>query len=318
MEIELGEITQLCGTNLNKKRFIIDSIYKYFSGHRYTEYEKNFVENVKIDNSQIGRKYFDVIRIKSIDDLINELKISKTSAVMQWINFQLEKIEYKFELEKVEEALDGIYDNLNDVLVYNNIGIKFNYEIKSMLEILQKSYVMPEQGEFLETKTGYELLKIYLKLLLELQRLMPQQKLIILENIDHIVSIDEYNKVIQIIKGIIVNGNMRFILTTSLDGYVSVDKEILSGINVINDEIFSFPEYEYLYKFILDNYPCHYIPSDDEVLEKIRWSIQKIGNNIAKLDFKSEIYLKLINKTLGIESNGYQRINQMEISFICS
>lgn len=318
MEIELGEITQLCGTNLNKKRFIIDSIYKYFSGHRYTEYEGNFVENVKIDNSQIGRKYFDVIRIKSIDDLIDELKISKTSAVMQWINFQLEKIEYKFELEKVEEALDGIYDNLNDVLVYNNIGIKFNYEIKSMLEILQKSYVMPEQGEFLETKTGYELLKIYLKLLLELQRLMPQQKLIILENIDHIVSIDEYNKVIQIIKGIIVNGNMRFILTTSLDGYVSVDKEILSGINVINDEIFSFPEYEYLYKFILDNYPCQYIPSDDEVLEKIRWSIQKIGNNIAKLDFKSEIYLKLINKTLGIESNGYKKINQMELSFICS
>lgn len=318
MEIELGEITQLCGTNLNKKRFIIDSIYKYFSGHRYTEYEENFVENVKIDNSQIGRKYFDTIRIKSIDDLINELKISKTSAVMQWINFQLDKIEYKFELEKVEEALDGIYDNLNDVLVSNNIGIKFNYEIKSMLEILQKSYVMPEQGEFLETKTGYELLKIYLKLLLELQRLIPQQKLIILENIDHIVSIDEYNKVIQIIKEIIVNGNMRFILTTSLDGYVSVDKEILNGINVINDEIFFFPEYEYLYKFILDNYPCQYIPSDDEVLEKIRWAIQKIGNNIAKLDFKSEIYLKLINKTLGIESNGCQRINQMEISFICS
>lgn len=50
--INLEPITQLCGISFNKKNFIINSLYKYYSGSKYEYYEINMQENIKINGEK--------------------------------------------------------------------------------------------------------------------------------------------------------------------------------------------------------------------------------------------------------------------------
>lgn len=46
-----------------------------------------------------------------------------------------------------------------------------------------------------------------------------------------------------------------FIVTTSIEGYVVLNRNLIEGINVINDCIFSFPDMEHIISFIRKNIP---------------------------------------------------------------
>ncbi|WP_138269345.1 CRISPR-associated protein Csn2-St, partial [Anaerofustis stercorihominis] len=111
--INLMQITQLCGVNFYIKDFIINSIYKYFSNGKYMEYEKNMEENIKIEDEKLGRNYFDIIRIKGKEDLINILKITKTGLINKYINDKMQNINFQRQLNIIDNALEEIYIKLN-------------------------------------------------------------------------------------------------------------------------------------------------------------------------------------------------------------
>ena len=77
--ISLEPITQVCGTNIKRKNAIINNIVKYFSGSKYAEYDEMQAYDIRIDDKVVGRKYFNVYRIKSKEDLVCGIEISKTS-----------------------------------------------------------------------------------------------------------------------------------------------------------------------------------------------------------------------------------------------
>lgn len=316
-ELEMQQITQLCGTDFEKKAFIIESLYKYFSGHKYAVYEEDYVDNIRIDNGEVGRKYFDVVRIENVNDIINELKISKSSAIMQWLNVQIDNIECRTKLEEISYLLDEIYEKLNCSILEKSMGLRIGYEQKNMLEILQKSMVMPEKEEFLENRKSGELLISYIRLLQELQNYNPHKQMVIIENIDHLIGREEYEHLFELIKEIISTKDIWFVLSSSIDGYVYVEREYLEGINVINDEIFNLPDYQHLYTYISENYPCQYIPDEKELFQKLKMIVHKIGDGSWKSDFKSQVYLKLFNATLGIKNAEKKYVNQLEIAFLC-
>lgn len=45
---ELKPITQLCGQNIPKKSYILESIRRYFSAYKYSEERNKWRNNVKI------------------------------------------------------------------------------------------------------------------------------------------------------------------------------------------------------------------------------------------------------------------------------
>lgn len=55
---ELTAVTQLCGQNIVKKTYILESLRRYFSAYRYPEEQNRWRDNVKIDNKLVGRKFF--------------------------------------------------------------------------------------------------------------------------------------------------------------------------------------------------------------------------------------------------------------------
>ena len=55
---ELKPITQLCGQNIPKKSYILESIRRYFSAYKYSEERNKWRNNVKIDDELVGRKFF--------------------------------------------------------------------------------------------------------------------------------------------------------------------------------------------------------------------------------------------------------------------
>ena len=77
--ISLKTKTQVCGTNIKRKNAIINNIAKYFLGSKYAEYDEMQAYDIRVDDKVVGRKYFNVYRIKSKEDLVCGIEISKTS-----------------------------------------------------------------------------------------------------------------------------------------------------------------------------------------------------------------------------------------------
>ncbi len=57
-EIQMEQLAQLCGVDFEKVRYIIQSLYKYFSGGKYASYEEQMQDNIRIEGRKVGRKYF--------------------------------------------------------------------------------------------------------------------------------------------------------------------------------------------------------------------------------------------------------------------
>ena len=97
--ISLEPITQVCGTNIKRKNAIINNIVKYFSGSKYAEYDEMQAYDIRIDDKVVGRKYFNVYRIKSKEDLVCGIEISKTS-LMRMLMYGKEASNRKQEIDR--------------------------------------------------------------------------------------------------------------------------------------------------------------------------------------------------------------------------
>ena len=104
--INLEPVTQLCGICFEKKNFIIKSLCKYFSSGKYEQYEDNMHENIKINGEKTGRKYFSAFHISSREQLIQSIKISKSSLMMQYLSGIYSEIPYQWIIDQIQDDLD--------------------------------------------------------------------------------------------------------------------------------------------------------------------------------------------------------------------
>ena len=119
-DINLMPVTQLCGKDISKKRFIINSLSKHFSSSRYKDYEADMEDNILIDGNVAGREYFDVETVRGRDDIEDEFRISRTSLVKQRLDNIINRLYCQREIENIRECLVRIYDELEkDILAYN-------------------------------------------------------------------------------------------------------------------------------------------------------------------------------------------------------
>lgn len=314
-DIELQQITQLLGLNIKNKNYIIKSIVKHFSNSKYAEYEKDLIDNIKLDMEEIGRKYFDVIYIRNREDILNFLKITKTSIFMKYINTVINDYDMQLEMQSIDEALEKIFIQINDN-IHSNIMLQ--YEQEDIFNMVQQSKVRNREGSELEELENIELLKSLFELIEKLQCENPQKQIIIIENVDHILDYDEYLTLYKIVKNLVAKTDVWVMFTSSTDRFAIIDSEYISGVNIINDIVYNMPEIDRLRGFIEEEYPCYIKIDDDEIEEMILPVIHKIGVSDDKNNAKSRVVLKLINSSVCVKYKENTTLNPMESSFLLS
>ena len=312
--INLAQITQLCGVNFYIKDFIINSIYKYFSNGKYMEYEKNMEENIKIEDEKLGRNYFDIIRIKGKEDLINILKITKTGLINKYINDKMQNINFQRQLNIIDNALEEIYIKINQNEFKN---INFTYKREDLFNLIQHSTIKDIHERDLEGIKNIDLLKDFLILIKEIQQISPSKQMIIIENIEHMILKDEYEDFYKQIKELTYNFDLWFIIPICIENYVCLDKEYIDGINIINDIIYSLSNMETIKSFIESNYPYFKKWEDKELITILKLIINKIGKEEI-YNIKSDVILKIFNDNLFIHSKHLETLNTLENNFLLS
>ncbi|MDD6401975.1 MAG: CRISPR-associated protein Csn2-St [Lachnospiraceae bacterium] len=315
-DINVEKITQLCGQNVYKKNCIIDVISKYFSGEKYHEYEEVRNDNILIDGNVIGRKNKICYRISNINDLIYEISINKNSILSKYIKIQLNDFDSQFELEQIDNILTKLFSKLNYDIA-NSIGdIELTYRLSALWDMVQKTQVESIDGNYIENKSAFQLLQIFINIIKNIQSTNPESMILIFENIDHIISKKEYRDIISLCDLLTKEYDISFVFSTSLDGYVFVSEEVIEGINVINDEIFSFPELVHIQQYVNDNYPCYIELKEDDLICLLEKIIHDIGRKNYIMEDNELVVCKLINETLMISEHRKNNSNKAERDFL--
>lgn len=315
-EIQLEQITQLCGVNFERKQYIVQSLCKYFSNSKYALYEEQMQDNIRIEGEVVGRKYFSLFHISSRENLISAIKISKSSLLMQYLQGRYTEFACQTIMDKIEEDLEHLYLELNKDVESQMKHIKLGYDSKNLLEIIQSSNVYGIGEKPLENLSNEELLDIYLELLKNIQQRSPDKIMIIIENIDHLLDYNTYQKLLNKVVQFCEELDIWFIFSTSIEGFVVVNEWLIEGINVINDCLFAFPEMERILIFLQSRYPYRTNMQKEEIITQIRSVIQNIGREDYTINIRSNVILKLIQSTLCLRTKFEGGINTIENAFL--
>lgn len=315
-DINLSPITQLCGRDIQKKTFILESLSKHFSTAKYMEYERSKADNILVGDQVPGRKYFDVTRIHSREDLIHELQLSKTSLARKHLDCLLNDYCCQVEMEKIQIALNAIFQDLNEKFLSRNGALELQYQVHELPEIIHASHMGACGGRMLEELTNAELLDNYVKLISQVQKEEGDKTLILFENIDHIINRDEYLAFMKQLKNLAEQSDLWCIVSTSLDGYVFLDRECFESIHCINDIIYAMPEYMELKQYAESHYPIHKIFTEPEFDAMIITAIHNIGADCSQHNLQGYVLEKLINTSACLRVHEKKKLTLPEIHFL--
>ena len=150
----------------------------------------------------------------------------------------------------------------------------------------------------------------------QIQKKNPRKMMIIFENIDHLIGYEEFQEITEYIFLMCRKYDMWFIFSMSTEKYVCLEDEYFEGINIVNDEIFALSKPEYLYAFIDREYPCNMEYSNEEIMRILKSVIHKIGDPSAEIEQKGDVLLKMINRTLCIDTKVRSTLNNPEKSYL--
>jgi hypothetical protein len=321
VNLQFDKITQLFGLNGERKDFILDTIAKHFSKHRYNEDETIQSESVKLAGEEVGRSYFETQYIYDILDIEANLSFTKTSLLREFVTIEAEQIAIIDILEQMNRSVQSLMDNLNIVMQKKIDSIFLSTDDYTIDEFLKKKITIDiENNEHscMKYLDNSKKLEMFLNLLEEANHLMPKKRLIILRNIDMYINQYEYLEIMLKIKEITDASDCWFIVTTSKIGYGLITDETIEGINVINDSVFNVPSLDVLKEFIESKYPVDKTFEANEFIEELTEIIQQIGQRTKLKSTCSQVLLKTINIAEYCEVIASKPSNSLELAYIQS
>ena len=312
---ELDSVTQLCGQNIMKKTYILESMRRYFSTFKYPEQHNKWRDNVKVDNKIVGRKFFTLISIKGISDILAMLGWAKQSLITQYVKQLIEKLDCQMHLQAIITEVEEIIGLMNEEM--NQLGnIELTYTMSDVWDMVQNSSITGCDETLLENQGNYELLLIFLNLLEEIIKVNPKKMLVIMENIDHLISKKEYRDILTKLQNIGMKYDIYFILSTSIDGYVGCEPSLCNGISVFGDVDFQMPEFDRILQYIQDNYPYNKKISKEQLENDLKKIIHRIGQKQFLYNVEENVICKLINQSMMLHEKWKDTENTAEIAFL--
>lgn len=310
-KINLAPVSQWCGKNIRRKRQILDILCQYFSSNR----GECRASSILIDNEEVGRKYYQIYRINTKEDLVNAIKIGKTTLMYQYLKSLVGDFDYQDSLLKIDDILTMIFESLNNEM--NKLGnVELMYHQEQIWDMVQKVDISGKDDRLISDLENLELIEIYIRLQEQLQHRIPDKKIYIFENLDHLLEIDEYKKVYSECYEIANKSDSCFIFTTSLDSYVVLSNRNINSITIINEEEYVLDNIEFIYNFIKENYPCDINFNEKEIIDCLINIIHDIGAQMPIKNIRDLVVCKLFNKEMCIHSKWRIKPCQPEISFM--
>ncbi len=315
-DLQFQRIVQLCGISFKKKKYILESLKKYFSSERYAPYEETMEENIYLDGALPGRRYFEIYAIADRSDLLDMIQLGRKTLMSEYLKYQIQEYSLQSEVEKIIEIFTNIYNQLNQTVMCDFLNIQMDFRPEELFDIIQKSEITTDGEESPELLSDYELLKNVFVLIEKIQSKVPRKIMVIIENIDHLVTIKEYENLFRQIDQICKSTDTWVVFSMSVEGFVFLDEKSIEGINIINDEVISCPPLEKIQMFVERNYPCHKDFTKEELTSLIRASVNRIGNENVTINQKSDIFLKMVNSSLCIDTKVENTINNVEKNYL--
>lgn len=294
---ELEPITQLCGQNVRKKNYILESLRRYFGTYKYSETKNKWRDNVLIDNESVGRKYFSIISIRETADMIQLIKWSKQSLMMEYVKNIMQKFDWQLHLRTITEEVEEMFQIINKDI--SRLGdIELTYSMSEVWDMIQKSDVSGTDDTDLLDKSNYELIIVLLNLIDEVLGYAPKKTMVIFENVDHLIDPEEYIDIVNRAERIARKYDVCFVFSSSLDGYVCCSAELCSGISVFGDVDFQMTEFATICEFVRDNYLYAKDISEEQMQRILSRIIPKIGQKDYLYSIEENVVCKLINQSL--------------------
>ena len=175
---ELEPITQLCGQNVRKKNYILESLRRYFGTYKYSETKNKWRDNVLIDHECVGRKYFSIISVKQAADILQLITWSKQSLMMEYVKNIMQKFDWQLHLRTITEEVEEMFQIINkDISRLGDIGL--TYSMSEVWDMIQKSDVSGTDDTDLLDKSNYELIIVLLNLIDEVLGYAPKKTMVI-------------------------------------------------------------------------------------------------------------------------------------------
>lgn len=316
LELNIECITQLCGINVQKKNYIIQNIVKYFSNTKYAEYEDKDDCVIKIDNEVVGRKYYTTYYIANINDLISNIQISKNSIMKKYVDYVNSKYDNQLIYEDIVAGYEKIFAKINNNMKESGIGLMLDFIEEKITDVAQLAITRTLELGYIEKMSNYDLYVEYIKIMKAYYKDNPDKILLVLENIDHYLNIEQYFSLMRQLEIMTLELDINIIVTTSIRGFAYINEKNITGINVINDEVFSMPIIEELQKFFEENYPCNYNINEKDMIYNITQIIHDIGIDGYSQLGKEYVFLKLLDESIGVHMGKCDVKNNMEKAFL--
>lgn len=314
-QFELKPITQICGQNIITKNYIIESIRRYFSGYKYAETKNRWRDNIEIDGEMVGRKYYEIISISGKGDLLEHIKMSKQSLMTEYLTEIINDYESQKSMEVIGCQIEKIFMELNNRL--NQIGnIELTYSVSAVWDMIQKSSITSLGEENIEDMDGYEMFCIFFNILEKVMNFKPKRLWVILENIDHLVSSEEYEELYTQMQKISQNYEIYFIISISLDRYAIINKSTIDGVVIINNEILQLDELHNIKEFIEYNYPYNKEFDSEKIIGILGRIVHKIGKKRYLTSVEDNVVCKVFNDTLLEKEKLDQSYKKVELAFL--
>ena len=316
LELNIECITQLCGINVQKKNYIILNIVKYFSNTKYAEYDDKDDCVIKIDNEVVGRKYYTTYYIANINDLISNIQISKNSIMKKYVDYVNSKYDNQLIYEDIVAGYEKIFAKINNNMKESGIGLMLDFMEEKITDVAQLAITRTLELGYIEKMSNYDLYVEYIKIMKAYYKDNPDKILLVLENIDHYLNIEQYFSLMRQLEIMTLELDINIIVTTSIRGFAYINEKNITGINVINDEVFSMPMIEELQKFFEENYPCNYNINEKDMIYNITQIIHDIGIDGYSQLGKEYVFLKLLDESIGVHMGKCDVKNNMEKAFL--
>lgn len=308
-ELQVEPITQICGTNIVLKEKLVSDIRKYFENSKG-------MQRIKIDGKEVGRNFLDLCFIDSREGIVSAFKMGKNTVFNRYVTRQIQAIDIQKEMGKIDICLIKVFEMFNEVITKSIGKISINYELEDIFNMVQKTAITTDEGDDIASLTNYELLVSFINLQKSILENAPSKTIIIVNNVDHMLTRNEYKRLLKMCKSITDNLDISFIFTTSLDGYILINEENISGINIVNDEITCLFSVEDIRTYINDSYPVNYRFSNERIIEMLEKIVNYIGDYEYETDMQSQVVLFLINRTNAIKNKVKTVLNKAENAFL--
>lgn len=316
-EVNVEGVNQWCGTNIIEKDMLLNIITKYFSKEKYREYDTKLECTIYSNEEELGRGYYTIYQIASREELLSQLKIGKSTYMLKYIsNRVISEYATMIHMEKISDELTNIYSHLNEEVFQEFDNVELDFEVSKLFSIIQESIISDKRGNDIHNLSNFVLIKNNIKLIEKLEISSENQVLIIIKNIDHLLTKEEYKKMYRLATELSDITNMQFIFTLSVDGYCVVNENNIEKILVVNDDEITLPKYEKLREFVQNNYPINIEQNDKWFLENLENCINRLGRSSEPVEITAEIILSIINKAIHVDYTKKFKVNNIELNFI--